>query len=68
LCEVFDHPKPAGADPAGEWFTLSVFCFLFFSAPLCLSVAKIASTYNIVLRNAHPTARVSRPVRFTENL
>lgn len=21
LCEVFDHPKPAEADPAGEWFT-----------------------------------------------
>src|SRR5713226_7651083 len=21
LCEVFDHPKPAEADPTGEWFT-----------------------------------------------
>lgn len=21
LCEVFDHPKPADADPTGEWFT-----------------------------------------------
>ncbi|HEX8651397.1 MAG TPA: DNA methyltransferase [Pyrinomonadaceae bacterium] len=21
LCEVFDHPKPAEVDPAGEWFT-----------------------------------------------
>jgi type II restriction/modification system DNA methylase subunit YeeA len=21
LCEVFDHPKPAEADPSGEWFT-----------------------------------------------
>ena len=21
LCEVFEHPKPAEADPMGEWFT-----------------------------------------------
>jgi hypothetical protein len=21
LCEVVEHPKPAEADPAGEWFT-----------------------------------------------
>jgi hypothetical protein len=21
LCEVLEHPKPAEADPAGEWFT-----------------------------------------------
>jgi hypothetical protein len=21
LCEVFEHPKPAEADPAGAWFT-----------------------------------------------
>ena len=21
LCEVFEHPNPAEADPTGEWFT-----------------------------------------------
>ncbi len=21
LCELLDHPKPAAADPKGEWFT-----------------------------------------------
>ena len=22
LCEVFDHPKPADADPSGIWYTI----------------------------------------------